>query len=140
MAAKDTYHEHVRTALEKDGWTITDDPFTISLEETSDNLFVDLGAERLIVAERATIKIAVEVKSFISPSKLTDLGNALGSFLLYHDIMAEYEPERTLYLAIRADVFDTLIHRAYWNLLLRNQRLRLLVFDDLTQEIVRWIP
>jgi hypothetical protein len=45
MAAKDIYHDHVRTALEKDGWTITHDPLTITLEDTSDNLFVDLGAE-----------------------------------------------------------------------------------------------
>ena len=27
--AKDIYHDTVRTALEKDGWTITDDPFNL---------------------------------------------------------------------------------------------------------------
>ena len=66
MPAKDHFHDHVRTALKKDGWTITDDPLTIVLEGTRDNLFVDLGAERLIAAEKAAQKIAVEVKSFIS--------------------------------------------------------------------------
>ena len=29
MAAKDIYHEHVKNALEKDGWTITDDPLKL---------------------------------------------------------------------------------------------------------------
>lgn len=140
MPTKDYFHKHVRTALEKDGWTITDDPLTIVLEGTRDNLFIDLGAERIIAAQKATRKIAVEVKSFIGSSKMTDLENALGQFILYHDILAENEPERTLYLAIREDVYSTLISRPLWELLLRNQRLRLLIFDDVKQEVVRWIP
>ncbi|HEX5080742.1 MAG TPA: element excision factor XisH family protein [Blastocatellia bacterium] len=140
MAAKDIYHNHVRIALEKDGWTITHDPLTIALENTSDNLFVDLGAERLIAAEKASRKIAVEVKSFISGSKMTDLENALGQYTLYHDILEENEPDRILYLAIREDVFTTIIKQAFWTLLLRKKRLRLIIFDDINQEILRWIP
>jgi hypothetical protein len=27
MAAKDIYHDHVRKALENDGWTVTDGPY-----------------------------------------------------------------------------------------------------------------
>ncbi|MGH9842020.1 MAG: element excision factor XisH family protein [Blastocatellia bacterium] len=140
MAAKDIYHNHVKTALDKDGWTITHDPLTIALEGTRDNLFVDLGAERLIAAEKASRKIAVEVKSFVSGSKMTDLENALGQFTLYDDVLSENEPDRTLYLAIREDVFTTIINQAYWELLLRKNRLRLLIFDDVKQEVVRWIP
>ena len=30
MAAKDSYHDLVRQALEDDGWTITDDPYSFS--------------------------------------------------------------------------------------------------------------
>ena len=50
MPAKDIYHNTVRTALEKDGWIITDDPFKLKwgLRE----LFVDLGAKKLLVAEK----------------------------------------------------------------------------------------
>jgi hypothetical protein len=29
MPAKDIYHDHVKEALEKDGWTITDDPYKL---------------------------------------------------------------------------------------------------------------
>ena len=29
MPAKDTYHDPLRNALIKDGWTITDDPFRL---------------------------------------------------------------------------------------------------------------
>jgi hypothetical protein len=42
------------------------------------DLYVDLGAEKLLIADRGSQKIAVEVKSFISPSPVKDLENALG--------------------------------------------------------------
>ncbi|MCB0599426.1 MAG: hypothetical protein KDD28_35480 [Phaeodactylibacter sp.] len=44
--AKDIYHNHVREALEKDGWKITADPYILNYAET--RFDVDLGAERLI--------------------------------------------------------------------------------------------
>lgn len=66
MAAKDFYHEVVKTALNKDGWTITHDPLVLEL--SSGRLEVDLGAERLIAAQKDQMRIAVEVKSFLAPS------------------------------------------------------------------------
>lgn len=57
MPAKDLYHDTVCTALIKDGWTITDDPLILKIGECS--AFVDLGAEKLIAAERDYEKIAV---------------------------------------------------------------------------------
>ena len=41
---------------------------------------IDLGAERLIGAEKLGKKIAVEVKSFLSASALSDFHTALGQF------------------------------------------------------------
>lgn len=48
--AKDIYHSTVRIALEKDGWTITDDPLTLRVGGRS--AFIDLGAEELFAAEK----------------------------------------------------------------------------------------
>ena len=76
---KDIYHDTVRTALEKDGWTITDDPLTLSVGKRE--VFVDLAAEKPLTAERQGEKIAVEVKSFISPSPVKDLQNAIGQYI-----------------------------------------------------------
>lgn len=64
MPAKDTYHDAVKTALTKDGWTITDDP--LYLKCGYKDLFIDLGAEQLLAAEKGKRKIAVEVKSFVA--------------------------------------------------------------------------
>ena len=41
MPAKDIYHDTVRTALDKDGWTITHDPLIIRWGKRA--LYIDLG-------------------------------------------------------------------------------------------------
>lgn len=57
MPAKDIYHNCVKIALLKDGWTITDDP--LSLKVGQKDIFIDLAAEKLLVAEKQGVKIAV---------------------------------------------------------------------------------
>jgi hypothetical protein len=64
------------------------------------NLFIDLGAESVLAAERGSQKIAVEIKSFLSDSTLADLHAAIGQYTVYHDILEELEPDRILYLAL----------------------------------------
>lgn len=59
MARRDVYHYHVKEALIKDGWTITDDP--LNLTSGGVELYADLGAYRLIAAERGEEKIAVNI-------------------------------------------------------------------------------
>lgn len=76
MPARGMYHDTVRSALVKDGWTITHDPF--KLEWGAKDLFVDLGAEQLVAAVKANVRIAVEIKSFLGPSDVEDLEQALG--------------------------------------------------------------
>jgi hypothetical protein len=76
MAAKDLYHDLVKELLIADGWTITHDPlfFAFGIRK----VYVDIGAERLIAAEKGKEKIAVEVKSFVGESAVDDLEKALG--------------------------------------------------------------
>jgi len=138
MPAKDMYHDAVRNVLIKDGWTITDDPYILNIGRR--DLFVDLGAEKLLSAEKGEKKIAVEIKSFIGKSRVNDLENALGQYTLYGDIMRDIDPNRILYLAITKDVFDTLFQESIGEVLLRNQRFNLLVFEKKQEVIERWIP
>jgi hypothetical protein len=60
--------------------------------------YVDLGAERLIAAEKDATKIAVEIKTFLSPSPVSDLEKALGQFGIYEEVLQVVQPERLLYL------------------------------------------
>ncbi len=50
MPVRDIYHDAVRRALIKDGWTITHDP--LRLDWGGKDMYVDLGAERLLAAEK----------------------------------------------------------------------------------------
>ncbi len=79
--AKDIFHETVKNALAAEGWVITHDPLTLKLSKRK--LFIDLGAERVIAAEKDNTKIAVEIKSFLGLSPLTDFYKALGQYQLY---------------------------------------------------------
>jgi len=98
MPALDIYHDQVKNALIKDGWTITDDPLTIRFGRKVP--YVDLAAQRLLAAERAGSRIAVEIKSFVGRSDVLDLEQALGQFVLYAEVLAETDPDRILYLAV----------------------------------------
>jgi hypothetical protein len=71
MSAKDIYHNTVIRALEKDGWSVTHQNFSVTIGGR--DMFVDIGAERLLAAERGDEKIAVEVKSFVKPSRCKTL-------------------------------------------------------------------
>lgn len=138
MPARDRYHQQVRNALTQDGWTITHDPLRLQwgLKDT----FVDLGAERLLAAEKDHRRIAVEVKSFVGLSEMEDLEQAIGQYIVYHDVLSRVEPERELFLAVSEAVFVNLFEEPIGRLLMENHRVRLLVFDPQTEVIRRWVP
>jgi len=137
MPAKDIYHETVKNALIKDGWTITDDPLKLTIGSRS--LYIDLGAEKLIAAQKGAQKIAVEIKSFISPSPINDLENALGQYILYQNILQVTDVERILYLAIREEVYNDLFIEPIGQLLLNNKQIKLIIFNPDKEELSAWI-
>ncbi|MDJ0597724.1 MAG: XisH family protein [Crocosphaera sp.] len=137
MPAKDIYHDTVRTALEKDGWKITHDPLVIRWGKR--DLYIDLGAEKLIAAERDNQKIAIEIKSFVSKSPIDDLEKALGQYILYYDLLIKLQPERLLYLAIHQEAYVEVFEDPIGQVLLDNKRIKLLVFDAIEEVILKWI-
>ena len=136
MPARDKVHHQVVTALNKDGWTITHDPFKVRWRTRK--LLVDLGAEKLIAAERGTDRIAVEIKSFIGASDLEDLYQAIGQFILYRRAIRRVDPGRTLFLAIDVRVFKQMFDDPEGEALRTEEGINLLVFDQGTEEIVLW--
>lgn len=141
MAAKDTYHEHVRKALEKDGWTITHDP--LKLPWGGSGVKIDLGGERpdsgWLVAENGLRKIAVEVKSFVGRSRMNDLEQALGQVRLYRHVLRLQRPEYELYLAIREEVYLSFFSHPDVVDLLRAEQVQLLIFAEETEVVLQWI-
>ena len=137
MPAKDVYHDAVRNALVKDGWTITDDPFRLVWGKR--DFYVDLGAERMVAAEKAGQRIAVEVKSFLGASQMHDLELALGQFLLYRSILEEQDPDRRLFLAIPVEAAE-IFEEPVGQLLISKHMIQAVIFDPDKEEILRWIP
>ncbi|HYV38884.1 MAG TPA: element excision factor XisH family protein [Gemmataceae bacterium] len=137
MPAKDLYHNAVKNALVKDGWTITDDPYII--EWGARKLYIDLGAEQLLAAEKSNERIAVEIKSFLGRSLMDDLERALGQMVLYRTILSSSEPDRRLFLAIPLDILE-LFDDPIGQLLVKSNMIRAICFDPVKEEIVQWLP
>ena len=135
--AKDFYHEAVKRALEKDGWRITHDPYKLRLGRIGYE--VDLGAEKLLAAEREGTKIAVEVKSFRGPSDINEFHRAVGQFVDYLVILELVEPERVLYLAIPEDVWNDFFQEVAIQRAIQRIHARLIIFNPEDQSISKWI-
>ena len=103
-------------------------------------MYVDLGAEEVVAAEKAGRKIAVEIKSFIGASEMNELKKAIGQYVVYHDVLTELEADRELYLAVDEDIYAELFEEPIGTLLLAKERVRLIVFDPDEEVILKWIP
>ncbi|HMV82356.1 MAG TPA: XisH family protein [Blastocatellia bacterium] len=136
MPAKDLFHEAVKAGLEKAGWTITNDPFRIQVEDSE--AYIDLAAERLIAAQKGEEKIAVEIKSFVGRSRQEDFHQALGQFLGYRIMLAELEPNRVLYLAVPADAYQTYFGTWLPRKAIAQHNLKIVVYDPAREEILEW--
>ena len=137
MSKRDLFHSAVRRGLEKDQWQISSDPLELSWEEIK--VKIDLAAERLIAAERGEEKIAVEIKSFIGTSAISDFHTAIGQFLNYRIMLEELEPDRCLYLAVPLEAYETFFQSRFAQTVIDRHQLQLIVYSPNTEEIIKWI-
>ena len=137
MSRRDIFHDCVRRGLEKESWFISSDPLELKWQDIK--VKIDIAAEKLIAAERGEEKIAVEVKSFISPSPISDFHTALGQFLTYRLMLEEKEPERELYLAVPKETYKTFFRSQLAQAAIKQHKLKIIVYNPFVEEIVQWI-
>jgi hypothetical protein len=137
--AKDVFHDTVRIALERDGWTITHDPFPLKNRERKINYEIDLGAEKILIAEKGTEKIAVEVKSFLKASFANEFHSVLGQYLVYIKGLKKIEPERILFLAMPIFAYKKLKEHPLILEIINELTIHLIIFDESNQLIESWI-
>jgi hypothetical protein len=135
--AKDIYHEAVKNALIKDGWTITFDPYPIKYEEVK--LLADLAGEKTISATRQGRKIVVEIKSFLSRSPMREFETALGQYLIYQTFLSLTYPEYKVYLAISNKIYEKFFTQVAIELIIEKYQVFLLIVDINKEEIIKWI-
>ena len=135
--ARDFYHNNVKLALEDDGWLITHDPYSIRIDEVGYE--IDFAAEPIIAAEKEETKIAIEVKSFMSPSAINEFHRAVGQFNDYSVALELMEPERILFLAIPSEIWDRFFLKPIIQKSLERVKAKVVIYDPALNKIVKWI-
>lgn len=135
--ARDIFHDDVKNALEKEGWVITNDPLSFKVGSVS--VQIDLGAERLIAAERGEDKIAIEIKTFGNLSFITALYEAIGKYIIYRNVLSLRDPERVLYLAVPENIYTRFFEEQVIQKTLQEEKFKLVIYNQATQIISQWI-
>jgi hypothetical protein len=135
--ARDKFHEEVKSALQGEGWLITDDPLYLKVGRIP--IHVDLGAEKLIGAERGGEKIAVEVKTFGNASFITALHEAVGKYLIYREALKLIASDRVLFLAMPSDIYDVFGEEPLVKAVFARYEFNLMLYEPHTKKIKSWI-
>lgn len=137
MPAKDTFHNILKLALQNDGWTITHDPLTLQIGLRQ--VYIDLGARKIIAAQKDNREIAVEVKTFAGASNVAEFHLAVGQFLNYRSILRRQQPNRTLYLAISTEIYSSFFKEELPQISIEDYQIKLVIFEPDTAEVLQWI-
>ena len=135
--ARDKFHQEVRHALEREGWAITDDPLYLKVGRIP--IHIDLGAEKLIGAEKDGEKIAVEVKTFGIASFITALHEAVGKYLVYREALKQIASNRELFLAMPSDVYEVFGEEPLVQAVFNKYSFKIILYEPKTQKITAWI-
>ena len=91
------------------------------------------------MAEKEGRKIAVEVKSFVGKSNLSELEKAIGQFIIYRFAMRREDAERELFIAVGERIYNKFFLHPDVIELIEIENLKIMVFDELKEVIVQWI-
>jgi hypothetical protein len=134
--AKDLLHNIVKEVLVNDGWSITHDPYVLPYKPGWE---IDLGAEKIIAAERAQKKIAVEVKSFVADSFANEFHKVLGQYLNYFSALKRTDNVRFLYLAVPVEVYDFEFAIQGIANSIEDYNVKILVYDPIEKTVIKWL-
>ncbi len=135
--ARDLFHQDVKEALIKEGWTVTDDPLTFKIGKMQ--VQMDLGAERLIAAEKGSERIAIEIKTFGNLSFITALYEAVGKYIIYRNVLKRLQPDRMLFLALPETIFERFFEESFIQETVQEERINLILYNQSDKLITRWI-
>ena len=133
MPVRDKHHEDVIQALEKNGWSIASDPYTIFLPER--RLYIDL----LIQSSDGTSRL-IEIKTFNNmDSPLNYLANATGQYFLYRTALNLLEDVMPVYLAVPLVIYESFLQESLASHHINLMKINLVVYDVEQKVIIQWI-
>lgn len=135
--AKDKLHDTVAIALFRDGWSNIES-LTLDYEGTALN--IDIIADKLLAAQKGSLRIAVEVKSFSNTSVTYDFHQAVGQYLHYRMALRRLQIERLTYLAVPDVIYNEHLVQPFFQDSISLHQIKLLTVDLTEQEIIQWNP
>jgi XisH protein len=130
MPVQDSCQPQVIAALQKDGWTITDQQ--IAFKRPDLYVFIDLEAKK--EDEGAYI----EVKCFPGANDTNEFYAAIGQYFVYREVLAIEAPNATLYLAIPSSIWGDQFGDTYRTTVLNNH-VKIIVVDLEAELVAQWI-
>lgn len=137
MPRLDLYHETVKRALIKDGWSITREQLLIKYQGV--HVFIDLAAEKSAIGEKDDSKIAIEIKVFNKSPFVSDFEKAIGQYSFYRFLLKKVKINRELFLAVSEKAFQEFFSLPAIQEYISEHQIYLLVFDPEIEEVRKWI-
>jgi hypothetical protein len=133
LPAKDSYHDTVKHALLKDGWTIDAEQVTFILANRQ--CIIDIQASKSAQGEI----VLVEVKGF-ERSPVEQLAIAICKLQIYRFVLSELGQDIPLWLAVPLLAYHGILTEQMGLAMREQSDIDLLVFSPEREEIIQWIP
>lgn len=101
-------------------------------------VYADLGAERILAAEKDNQQIVVEIKVFGGVSTISEFEKALGQYNLYRSLMKKLGIVRELYLAVSDEIYKEFFERVSIKFVIEEQDIKIFVFNPKEEVIILW--
>ncbi len=132
MPAKDRYHDSVKSALVKDGWTI--DAEQITFITANRQVVIDIQASR----QEEEI-ILVEAKGF-ERSPIEQLAIAIGKLQIYRFVLQELQSNIKIWLAVPETAYQGILTEKIGLKMRQQNTIDMVVFSPEREEIIQWMP
>ena len=134
---RDKIHDAVCSALEKDGWQVVNDPYSLELRDV--RIEIDLEIEPVLELERAGHSILVEIKTLQRASIFYSFYAVYGQYKFYQNALRKQGIDKTLYLAISSEAYEKI--QAIHDLLewIEDNKLNLIIINLEQEEVTQWI-
>lgn len=138
MPAIDICEPAVIRALEKAGWMVLDQPYSIRFDESRlDYVFADL---RLRHNDPDQTIIVVEVKCFaVGRSFLDEFYHATGQYIVYRNALKIRGIDLPVYLAVPLRAYKGFFQKRLIQSAIDDVRAKIVVVDLDAEEVAQWI-
>jgi XisH protein len=83
-------------------------------------------------------EIAVEIKSFVTDSDISEFHTALGQYLNYRQALEDEEPDRVLHLAVPIETYNDFFQIPFIQNSLSRHNINTILYDPVKEEIQSW--